>query len=173
MDPELQRLRAAVDIRRTFAIISHPDAGKTTLTEKLLLYGGAVHLAGSVKQKAAGGRQTTSDWMEIERQRGISISPSVLQFTYAGRHVNLLTFERSESGARRAPMTETEMDDPMVAETIGETAKARMVEELALLESAGNPFALNVFRQGQVTPDIFGSAMNSFGVEPYLDRFVE
>jgi len=277
MDPELQRLRAAVDIRRTFAIISHPDAGKTTLTEKLLLYGGAVHLAGSVKQKAAGGRQTTSDWMEIERQRGISISTSVLQFTYAGRHVNLLdtpghndfsedtyrtlaaadaavmlidsvkgvepqtiklfqvcrmrgipivtfinkmdrsgrdafelldeiervlgipcspvnwpagsgqsfigvydrwskkllTFERSESGARRAPMTETEMDDPMVAETIGETAKARMVEELALLESAGNPFELNVFRQGQVTPVFFGSAMNNFGVEPFLDRFVE
>ena len=65
--------------RRTFAIISHPDAGKTTLTEKLLLYGGAIHLAGSVKQRA-GARRTTSDWMEIERQRGISISTSVLQF---------------------------------------------------------------------------------------------
>ena len=89
MDPDLQRLRTAVDLRRTFAIISHPDAGKTTLTEKLLLYGGAVHLAGSVKQRA-GGRQTTSDWMEIERQRGISISTSVLQFTYAGRQLNLL-----------------------------------------------------------------------------------
>jgi len=89
IDPERQRLHAAVALRRTFAIISHPDAGKTTLTEKLLLYGGAVHLAGSVKQRA-NARQTTSDWMEIERQRGISISTSVLQFTYAGRHVNLL-----------------------------------------------------------------------------------
>ena len=277
MDPELQRLRAAVDIRRTFAIISHPDAGKTTLTEKLLLYGGAVHLAGSVKQKAAGGRQTTSDWMEIERQRGISISTSVLQFPYAGRHGNLLatpghndfsadtyrtlaaadaavmlidsvkgvepqtiklfqvcrmrgipivtfinkmdrsgrdafelldeiervlgipcspvnwpagsghsfigvydrwskkllTFERSGAGARRAPMSETDVDDPMVAEALGETAKARMLDELALLESAGNPFDLEVFRQGQVTPVFFGSAMNNFGVEPFLDRFVE
>ena len=59
--------------RRTFAIISHPDAGKTTLTEKLLMYGGAIHLAGAVKQRG-GGRQTTSDCMELERQRGISIS---------------------------------------------------------------------------------------------------
>ncbi|HEY7956503.1 MAG TPA: peptide chain release factor 3, partial [Polyangia bacterium] len=75
--------------RRTFAIISHPDAGKTTLTEKLLLYGGAIHLAGSVKQRA-GARRTTSDWMEIERQRGISISTSVLQFEYGGRRINLL-----------------------------------------------------------------------------------
>ena len=277
MDPELQRLRAAVDIRRTFAIISHPDAGKTTLTEKLLLYGGAVHLAGSVKQKAAGGRQTTSDWMEIERQRGISISTSVLQFTYAGRHVNLLdtpghndfsedtyrtlaaadaavmlidsvkgvepqtiklfqvcrmrgipivtfinkmdrsgrdafelldeiervlgipcspvnwpagagqsfigvydrwskkllTFERAGAGSRRAPMTETDIDDPMVAEALGETAKARMLDELALLETAGNPFDLELFRGGQVTPVFFGSAMSNFGVEPFLDRFVE
>src|SRR3569623_2208528 len=276
MDPELQRLRAAVDIRRTFAIISHPDAGKTTLTEKLLLYGGAVHLAGSVKQQAAGGRQTTSDWMEIARQRGISLSTSVLQFTYAGRHVNLLdtpghndfsedtyrtlaaadaavmlidsvkgvepqtitlfqvsrmrgipivpfinkmdrsgrdafelldeiervlgipcspvnwpagsghsfiggydrwskkllTFERSGAGSRRAPMSETDMDDPMVAAALGETAKARMLDELALLESAGNPFDLEVFRQGQVAPVFFGSAMNNFGVEPFLDRFV-
>src|SRR6478736_1963077 len=89
MDPELQKLRNAVSLRRTFAIISHPDAGKTTLTEKVLLYGGAVHLAGSVRQKA-GGRQTTSDWMEIERQRGISISTSVLQFEYAGCRMNLL-----------------------------------------------------------------------------------
>ncbi|MBC8132806.1 MAG: GTP-binding protein, partial [Deltaproteobacteria bacterium] len=89
MEPDLNRLRAAVAVRRTFAIISHPDAGKTTLTEKLLLYGGAVHLAGSVKQKA-GGRQTTSDWMDIERQRGISISTSVLQFTYDGKQMNLL-----------------------------------------------------------------------------------
>jgi peptide chain release factor 3 len=75
--------------RRTFAIISHPDAGKTTLTEKLLMYGGAVHLAGAVKQRH-GGRQTTSDWMELERQRGISISTSVLQFDYSGCCVNLL-----------------------------------------------------------------------------------
>jgi peptide chain release factor 3 len=75
--------------RRTFAIISHPDAGKTTLTEKLLLYGGAVQLAGSVTSRK-NQRATTSDWMELERQRGISVSSTVLQFEYGGCVVNLL-----------------------------------------------------------------------------------
>src|SRR4051812_3018968 len=75
--------------RRTFAIISHPDAGKTTLTEKLLLYGGAIHLAGSVKARRAS-RHATSDWMELEKERGISVTSSVLQFGYKGHAVNLL-----------------------------------------------------------------------------------
>ena len=75
--------------RRTFAIISHPDAGKTTLTEKFLLYGGAVQLAGSVTANK-NQRATTSDWMELERQRGISVSSTVLQFEYRGYCVNLL-----------------------------------------------------------------------------------
>src|SRR5436189_4656658 len=75
--------------RRTFAIISHPDAGKTTLTEKFLLYGGAVQLAGSVTARK-NQRATTSDWMELERQRGISVSSTVLQFDYHGYSVNLL-----------------------------------------------------------------------------------
>jgi len=75
--------------RRTFAIISHPDAGKTTLTEKLLLYGGAVQLAGSVTARK-NQRATTSDWMELERKRGISVSSTVLQFDYQGARINLL-----------------------------------------------------------------------------------
>src|ERR1700757_2027011 len=75
--------------RRTFAIISHPDAGKTTLTEKFLLYGGAVQLAGSVTARK-NQRATTSDWMELERQRGISVSSTVLQFEYRDYCVNLL-----------------------------------------------------------------------------------
>mgnify|MGYP000302593096 CR=1 FL=1 len=72
-----------VNNRRTFAIISHPDAGKTTLTEKLLLYGGAIHLAGSVKARKTA-KHAVSDWMEIEKQRGISVTSSVLQFDYEG-----------------------------------------------------------------------------------------
>lgn len=88
-DEQEKRLRAEVASRRTFAIISHPDAGKTTLTEKLLLYGGALHIAGSVRAKGDG-RHVTSDWMEIERQRGISVSSSVLQFQHDGRFMNLL-----------------------------------------------------------------------------------
>lgn len=75
--------------RRTFAIISHPDAGKTTLTEKLLLYGGAINLAGSVKARKAQ-RHAVSDWMEIEKQRGISVTSSVMQFNYDGYCINIL-----------------------------------------------------------------------------------
>jgi peptide chain release factor 3 len=279
MSPEesLQRLHAEVASRRTFAIISHPDAGKTTLTEKLLLYGGAVHLAGSVKGKA-GSRAATSDWMEIEKQRGISVSSSVLQFEYAGCRMNLLdtpghndfsedtyrtlaaadtaimlidcvkgvepqtiklfqvcrmrgipivtfinkmdrsgkdpfdlldeiervlgipcsaanwplgngssfvgvydrnagglrTFERSEAGgSRRAQMYEMGWDDPALEEAIGPTQLAKARDEMALLETAGNPFDLERFRAGQVTPVFFGSAMNNFGLEPFLDHFVQ
>ncbi|MBK8101236.1 MAG: peptide chain release factor 3 [Planctomycetes bacterium] len=82
-------LQTEIRRRRTFAIISHPDAGKTTLTEKLLLYGGAIREAGSVKARR-GGTHATSDWMELEKQRGISITSSALQFEYQGHCVNLL-----------------------------------------------------------------------------------
>ncbi|MDE7187382.1 MAG: GTP-binding protein, partial [Lachnospiraceae bacterium] len=78
-----------INKRRTFAIISHPDAGKTTLTEKFLLYGGAINLAGSVKGKATA-RHAVSDWMEIEKERGISVTSSVLQFEYDGFCINIL-----------------------------------------------------------------------------------
>ncbi|MDE5867183.1 MAG: GTP-binding protein, partial [Lachnospiraceae bacterium] len=78
-----------INKRRTFAIISHPDAGKTTLTEKFLLYGGAINLAGSVKGKATA-RHAVSDWMEIEKERGISVTSSVLQFQYGGFCINIL-----------------------------------------------------------------------------------
>ena len=82
-------LREEIEKRRTFAIISHPDAGKTTLTEKFLLYGGAINLAGSVKGKATA-RHAVSDWMEIEKERGISVTSSVLQFNYDGYCINIL-----------------------------------------------------------------------------------
>ncbi|MFM8335246.1 MAG: GTP-binding protein, partial [Opitutaceae bacterium] len=75
--------------RRTFAIISHPDAGKTTLTEKFLLYGNAIHLAGAVTARK-NQRATTSDWMELEKQRGISVTSSVMQFPYRECMINLL-----------------------------------------------------------------------------------
>ena len=84
--PELLR---DVKKRRTFAIISHPDAGKTTLTEKLLLYGGAIQMAGTVKARKSS-RHATSDWMEVEKQRGISVTSSVMQFEYEGNTINLL-----------------------------------------------------------------------------------
>ncbi len=90
MSDELQtELQQAIAQRRNFAIISHPDAGKTTLTEKLLLYGGAIHQAGAVKARREQ-RKVTSDWMEMEKQRGISITSTVLQFDYKGAQINLL-----------------------------------------------------------------------------------
>ena len=85
----MSSLTQQIEKRRTFAIISHPDAGKTTLTEKLLLYGGAINLAGSVKGKKTA-RHAVSDWMEIEKQRGISVTSSVLQFKYDGYCINIL-----------------------------------------------------------------------------------
>lgn len=85
----MQDIKSEIKKRRTFAIISHPDAGKTTLTEKLLLYGGAINLAGSVKGKRTA-KHAVSDWMEIEKQRGISVTSSVLQFKYDGYCINIL-----------------------------------------------------------------------------------
>ncbi len=85
----VSNLEHEINRRRTFAIISHPDAGKTTLTEKFLLYGGAINLAGSVKGKATA-RHAVSDWMEIEKERGISVTSSVLQFEYDNYCINIL-----------------------------------------------------------------------------------
>ena len=85
----MSKLAKEVAKRRTFAIIAHPDAGKTTMTEKLLLFGGAINLAGSVKGRKAA-RHATSDWMELEQQRGISVTSSVMQFPYRDCMINLL-----------------------------------------------------------------------------------
>lgn len=82
-------LKTAVERRRTFAIISHPDAGKTTITEQLLLFGGVIRQAGTVKGKKSG-QFAKSDWMDIEKQRGISVTSSVMQFDYAGKRINIL-----------------------------------------------------------------------------------
>ena len=95
--------------RRTFAIISHPDAGKTTLTEKLLLFGGAIHVAGAVKSNKI--RKTaTSDFMEIERQRGISVATSVMGFEYGGIKVNILDTPGHEDFAEDTYRTLTAVD---------------------------------------------------------------
>ncbi|WP_276748127.1 GTP-binding protein, partial [Ruminococcus champanellensis] len=85
----MKQLEQEIKRRRTFAIISHPDAGKTTLTEKFLLYGGAIALAGSVKGKKTA-KHAVSDWMEIEKQRGISVTSSVMQFQYNDYCINIL-----------------------------------------------------------------------------------
>ncbi|HET7322309.1 MAG TPA: peptide chain release factor 3 [Longimicrobiaceae bacterium] len=273
----MSQLSEEVRRRRTFAIISHPDAGKTTLTEKLLLYGGAIHLAGSVKARRSE-RHATSDWMKMEQERGISVTSSVLQFQYRDRQVNLLDtpghadfsedtyrtlmaadsavmlldnrkgveertrqlfqvchrrrtpiftfvnkcdragvealqllddvendlglkcypitwpimdgahflgvydrlqrrihlFEKGEHhGQQRAGERVAELDDPSVAELIGENAHQKLLEEIELLDLAGVEFSPELFLAGEVSPAYFGSALTNFGVEPFLQSFLE
>ncbi len=104
---------AAMQKRRTFAIISHPDAGKTTLTEKLLLFGGAIQLAGTVKGRKSA-RHATSDWMELEKQRGISVTSSVMQFPYAGHIINLLDTPGHEDFSEDTYRTLTAVDSALM-----------------------------------------------------------
>lgn len=266
-----------VEKRRTFAIISHPDAGKTTLTEKLLLYGGAIHLAGSVKGRKAS-RHATSDWMEIEKQRGISVTSSAMQFNYNGYAINILDtpghqdfsedtyrtlvaadsavmlidgakgvepqtiklfhvckmrnipiftfvnkmdraskdpFELMEEienvlGIRSVPINwpigihgdfrgvyhrssqEVEMYSadsshgankaraefaPIKSDAaknyLGDELHEQLLDEVDLLDGAGDELDMDKVLTGQLTPVFFGSAINNFGVESFLDKFLE
>lgn len=282
------RLGIEIERRRTFAIISHPDAGKTTLTEKLLLYGGAIHLAGAVKAKKDQ-KYTTSDWMELEKQRGISISTTVLQFEYERHRINLLdtpghkdfsedtyrtlmavdsavmlidaakgvepqtrklfevcrlrgipifTFINKMDRPSRDPMDlldeiekvlgirsspvswpigsgdrfkgvydrnrksvllfgnegranvkerlratqVNDFNDPMISKIISPNGNhsedaqellESLRSEVALLETAGDVFDPSQVARGELTPVFFGSALNNFGVEHFLETFIE
>ena len=273
----MSELTSQIERRRTFAIISHPDAGKTTLTEKFLLYGGAIQSAGSVKGKQSD-KHAVSDWMDIEKQRGISITSSVLQFEYDGYCINILdtpghqdfsedtyrtlmaadsavmvidaakgiepqtrklfkvcamrnipifTFinkmdreardpfdlldelER-EFGINTYPMnwpigcgqrfkgvydrearqilsfddahrgrelihgikceiTDTEKLD----ELIGPYLREELVEQVELIDGASADFDLDAIRNGKLSPVFFGSALNNFGIEPFLEHFLK
>ncbi len=127
INPEFQR---QVATRRTFAIISHPDAGKTTLTEKLLLYGGAIQEAGAVKARRAT-RHATSDWLEIEKQRGISVSSSVMQFAYDGQTINLLDTPGHEDFSEDTYRVLTAVD---AAVMVIDAAKGVEAQTIKLLE---------------------------------------
>jgi peptide chain release factor 3 len=116
--------------RRTFAIISHPDAGKTTLTEKLLLYGGAIQMAGTVKARKSK-RHATSDWMEVEKQRGISVTSSVMQFDYAGHTINLLDTPGHEDFSEDTYRVLTAVD---AAVMVIDAAKGVEAQTIKLLE---------------------------------------
>ena len=264
-----------IERRRTFAIISHPDAGKTTLTEKLLLYGGAIALAGSVKGKKTD-RHAVSDWMEIEKQRGISVTSSVMQFEYDGycinildtpghqdfsedtyrtlmavdsavmvidaakgvenqtrklfkvcvmRHIPIFTFINKldrdaknpfdllaeiedELGISTYPMNfpigsgvdfkgvydrtekrilsyergdsrheveavEADISDPSLDSLIGERNRLQLLEDVELLDGAGDELDMDEVSSGRLSPVFFGSALNNFGVEPFLKSFLK
>ena len=122
--PARSPVAAEVERRRTFAIISHPDAGKTTLTEKLLLFGGAIQLAGQVKAKRDR-RSTRSDWMAIERERGISVVTSVMTFEYDGRVFNLLDTPGHEDFSEDTYRTLTAVDSAVMVIDAAKGIEAR------------------------------------------------
>ncbi|MFZ2537587.1 MAG: peptide chain release factor 3 [Oscillospiraceae bacterium] len=268
-------IKNEVNRRKTFAIISHPDAGKTTLTEKLLLYGGAIRLAGSVKGRKAQ-KHAVSDWMEIEKQRGISVTSSVMNFDYKGYRINILdtpghqdfsedtyrtlmaadsavmlidgakgveeqtkklfhvcrmrgipifTFvnkldryckdpldlmEEIENnlGIRSCPinwpigiagdfkgvynrrLSQIELfsseshgqkivhssagsvNDEQFKNLLGEHLYNKLCEDIKLLDIAGDEFDIDKVLAGELTPLFFGSAMTNFGVQPFLEEFL-
>ncbi len=123
----MAELRAEIEKRRTFAIISHPDAGKTTLTEKLLLFGGAIQLAGTVKGRKAA-RHATSDWMELEKERGISVTSSVMQFPHKGRVMNLLDTPGHEDFSEDTYRTLTAVDSALMVIDVAKGVEERTIK---------------------------------------------
>ena len=125
-------------LRRTFAIISHPDAGKTTLTEKLLLFGGAIQLAGTVKGRKAT-RHATSDWMALEQQRGISITTSVMQFPYNGKIVNLLDTPGHEDFSEDTYRTLTAVDSALMVIDAAKGVEPRTIKLMEVTRLRATP----------------------------------
>ncbi len=124
--------------RRTFAIISHPDAGKTTLTEKLLLYGGAIQMAGTVKGRKAA-RHATSDWMELEKQRGISVTSSVMQFPYGDEIVNLLDTPGHEDFSEDTYRTLTAVDSALMVIDVAKGVESRTIKLMEVCRLRDTP----------------------------------
>jgi len=131
-------IQQQVDKRRTFAIISHPDAGKTTLTEKLLLYGGAIKLAGTVKGRKAS-RHATSDWMALEQQRGISVTSSVMQFPYADHVVNLLDTPGHEDFSEDTYRTLTAVDSALMVIDCAKGVERRTIKLMEVCRLRDTP----------------------------------
>ncbi len=151
MDITPKRLAAEVQRRRTFAIISHPDAGKTTLTEKLLLYGGAIQLAGAVKARRAA-RHATSDWMEIEKQRGISVTSSVMQFDYEGHRINILDTPGHQDFSEDTYRTLTAADSAVMLMDCAKGVEAQTIKLFKVCALRGIPiftFVNKLDREGR------------------------
>jgi len=137
-DRKAAELARDVARRRTFAIISHPDAGKTTLTEKLLLYGGAIQLAGTVKSRKSA-RHATSDWMEVEKQRGISVTSSVMQFEYSGHTINLLDTPGHEDFSEDTYRVLTAVDAAVMVIDAAKGVEARTIKLLEVCRLRATP----------------------------------
>lgn len=147
-------LEEEIKLRRTFAIISHPDAGKTTLTEKLLLFGGAIHVAGAVKNNKIK-KTATSDWMEIEKQRGISVATSVMAFDYRGYKINILDTPGHQDFAEDTYRTLTAVDSVII---VIDAAKGVEAQTRKLME---------VSRMRKIPVIIFVNKLDREGQDPF------
>ncbi len=155
--------------RRTFAIVSHPDAGKTTITEKFLLYGGAVHLAGSVTARR-NQRASTSDWLELEQKRGISISSTVLQFDYEGYRVNLLDTPGHQDFSEDTYRVLTAVDAAIMVIDAGKGIEAQTLKLFEVCRHRGVPIFTFINKVDRPTRDPFellDELEQQLGVAPY------
>ena len=153
--------------RRTFAIISHPDAGKTTLTEKLLLYGGAITLAGTVKGRKAT-RHATSDWMKLEQERGISVTSSVMQFPYRGKIVNLLDTPGHEDFSEDTYRTLTAVDSALMVIDAARGVEARTIKLMEVCRLRTTPimsFINKLDRDGREPLDLLDEIENVLAIQ--------
>ncbi len=154
-------------LRRTFAIISHPDAGKTTLTEKLLLFGGAIQLAGTVKGRKAS-RHATSDWMALEQQRGISITTSVMQFPYRDRIVNLLDTPGHEDFSEDTYRTLTAVDSALMVIDAAKGVETRTIKLMEVCRLRDTPiisFVNKLDREGRPPLELLDEAEKVLGLQ--------
>ena len=158
--------KAEVGRRRTFAIISHPDAGKTTLTEKLLLFGGAIQMAGTVKGRKAA-RHATSDWMRLEQQRGISVTSSVMQFPYRGRIVNLLDTPGHEDFSEDTYRTLTAVDSALMVIDCAKGVEARTTKLMEVCRLRDTPimtFINKLDREGREPIELLDEIERVLGI---------
>ncbi len=152
----MSNLQEQIGKRRTFAIISHPDAGKTTLTEQLLLYGGAIQMAGTVKGRKAA-RHATSDWMDMEKQRGISVTSSVMQFPYADATVNLLDTPGHEDFSEDTYRTLTAVDSALMVIDVAKGVEERTIKLMEVCRLRDTPiytFINKLDREGRDPIDL-------------------
>ncbi|MEO1201162.1 MAG: peptide chain release factor 3, partial [Pseudomonadota bacterium] len=163
----MSQIRQQVDKRRTFAIISHPDAGKTTLTEKLLLYGGAITLAGTVKGRKAS-RHATSDWMALEQQRGISVTSSVMQFPYRDHVVNLLDTPGHEDFSEDTYRTLTAVDSALMVIDCAKGVEQRTVKLMEVCRLRDTPimtFINKLDREGREPIELLDEIEDVLGIQ--------
>ncbi len=162
----MTELETEIRRRRTFAIISHPDAGKTTLTEKLLLFGGAIQMAGTVKGRKAA-RHATSDWMRLEQQRGISVTSSVMQFPYKGRVVNLLDTPGHEDFSEDTYRTLTAVDSALMVIDCAKGVEERTIKLMDVCRLRDTPimtFINKLDREGREPVELLDEIERVLGV---------